>query len=132
MTSTSAVERRSVQHSRTGSTISDAPSVAIMPSVSKSPSPKMPRWGDHEASETDHGREAVDEDREERAPRQARPAALPRLVVAEHDVQAELGARPEDQRKAEDVAEVEGQPEDEHQTDRPDRSEPERSHREDA
>src|SRR2546430_419785 len=120
-----------------------------MPSVSKSPSPKMPRWaaimrlpkpttvvrpltktaknvlrgrgaslgraerdgkhgqrragrcdlaerqqgpepevatvgGDHEASETDRGREAVDEDREERAPRQSRPAALPRLVVTEH------------------------------------------------
>jgi len=109
MTSTSVVARRSVQCSRTGSTISEAPSVAIMPSVSKSPSPKDATvGGDHEASETGHGREAVDEHREERAPRKPRTATLPRLAVAEHDVQAELGARPDDEREAEDVPQIEG------------------------
>src|SRR5207247_3563855 len=40
----STATRGSVQPSRTGSTISEAPSVAIIPSVRRSPSPKMPRW----------------------------------------------------------------------------------------
>src|SRR5919106_2835969 len=74
---------------------------------------------DHHAAETDDGRQPVEEDGHDRAPRDQWAAVVAALHEAEHDVQSELGGRPDDEGQRKDVAHVELQSDERHQADRP-------------
>ncbi len=85
--------------------------------------------GDHETPEPGHGREPVDQYGHHRRPRDQRPAVIPALHEAHHDVQTVLRRGAENQRETEDVAHVECEVEEIHEPERPYEAEGERQER---